>query len=98
MSSPVADDPTDFIDDNEDDLFGDGDGDDQADVVPERTLDDDELDSGDDVDRNDRVPAPAEQDDDVDDRVHQLRTMDSRIGRHPIPTPSDGNVSPRPQY
>lgn len=78
-------DPEDFIE--EDDLFGDDDGE----VQPVRQLSDEELDSGDDEDRNDRT-----QNDDMDvdtGPTRAARIMDVELGRQTVPLPADGEVS-----
>lgn len=61
-----------------------------------RELDDEELDSGDDVGRHDRL-----EDDGMDSygnedaeqgEMRSLNVADVRLARHPIPSPSDGEV------
>ncbi|KAI4198932.1 MAG: hypothetical protein LQ346_002661 [Caloplaca aetnensis] len=82
------------------DLFGDGseageDGEEAA-SPKRRELDDEELDSGDDVGRHDRL-----EDDGMDSygnedaeqgEMRSLNVADVRLARHPIPSPSDGEL------
>lgn len=65
-----------------------------------RKLDDEELDSGDDEGRRDRLE-DGDMDGYVNDEEEQgeMRSQnvaDIRLARHPIPCPSDGEVSPYP--
>jgi RNA polymerase-associated protein LEO1 len=80
MSSEVED----FVD--EDNLFGD---EDEAGTPPPRSLSDRELDSGDDEDREDRI----RQDEEIAADQREARVMETDIVPHPIPNPSDGEVS-----
>lgn len=86
MAATAEVDSMNFVEDDEDDLFGDG-----GSEVEERELSDRELDSGDDEDRNDRTPA-VDQDVEMDDGK-DLNVMDASIARHIIPKTSDGEVS-----
>lgn len=73
----------------EDDLFG-GDDDDDTTMEKTRELSDRELDSGDDEGRNDRAP----QEEEVDyEGGRDARVLESTIFRHPLPKPTDGEVS-----
>ena len=80
MSSEVED----FVD--EDNLFGD---EDEAGTPPARVLSDRELDSGDDEDREDRI----RQDEEIGPDQREARVMETDVVPHPIPNPSDGEVS-----
>ncbi|KAF2706877.1 hypothetical protein K504DRAFT_459303 [Pleomassaria siparia CBS 279.74] len=75
---------------DDDDLFGDGDGDGTEDEQPAlRKLDDEELDSGDDDGRLDRV---ADTQADEEQEQQTFNFMDADIARHAIPEPSDGEL------
>ncbi|KAL5120248.1 Paf1 complex component [Pleosporales sp. CAS-2024a] len=74
--------------DDEDDLFGDGEVDDEAPAA--RKLDDEELDSGDDEGRADGARAPEALEDEGEQ--HTFAVMDADIARHAIPEPSDGEL------
>lgn len=80
----MSSDPEDIMD--EDDLFGD---DEEAGTPAARELSDRELDSGDDEGRDDRVS----RDDQVLPEQREARLMDVYVVPHPIPTPTDGDVS-----
>lgn len=76
----------------EDDLFGSGD-----DVTENkvRELSDRELDSGDDEDRDDRARARS-QSGEIEDDAPESRILEVKLQRHPLPRPSDGEVSSIP--
>ncbi|KAH3918494.1 hypothetical protein HBH56_037400 [Parastagonospora nodorum] len=76
------------LDEDEDDLFGDG-GDDEEEPAA-RKLDDEELDSGDDEGRADR--ARAQEAAEEEGEQHTFAVMDADIARHAIPEPSDGEL------
>ncbi|KAF1835480.1 hypothetical protein BDW02DRAFT_629529 [Decorospora gaudefroyi] len=78
------------LDEDEDDLFGDGD-DAPADDAPAETrkLDDAELDSGDDEGRTDRA-RPAEAAEEVEQQTFAY--MDADLARHPVPEPTDNEL------
>ncbi|KAI4144649.1 MAG: hypothetical protein L6R39_004095 [Caloplaca ligustica] len=81
------------------DLFGDGseadpDGEEKA-TAKDRKLDDQDLDSGDDEGRRDRLDDGVDGYGDDEDEQGETRSMnvaDVRLGRHPIPRPSDGEL------
>lgn len=61
-----------------------------------RKLDDEELDSGDDEDRSDRPKydkADGSGDEEHRLEAHSQNVVDIRVARHPVPRPSDGEVS-----
>lgn len=80
----MSSEPEDFVE--EDNLFGD---DDEAGTPAARELSDRELDSGDDEERDDR----ARQDEEVLPEQGEARVMDAYVVPHPIPSPTDGEVS-----
>lgn len=81
----MSSEPEDLID--EDNLFGD---DEEAAGSPAaRDLSDRELDSGDDEGRDDRV----DRDEPVLPEQREARLMDVYAIPHPVPTPTDGEVS-----
>ena len=66
----------------------------QASGVKRRELDDEELDSGDDENRRDRLQDDEGYAQDEEDmEAHSQNVVDIRVARHPIPNPSDGEVS-----
>ncbi|KAF2632304.1 hypothetical protein BU25DRAFT_359166 [Macroventuria anomochaeta] len=76
------------LDDDEDDLFGDGGDADEEPAVEQRKLDDEELDSGDDEGRDDRAPQAVE----YEQEQQTLSFMETDLARHAIPEPSDGEL------
>ncbi|RMZ69014.1 hypothetical protein GMOD_00002919 [Pyrenophora seminiperda CCB06] len=77
------------LDDDDDDLFGDGDAADDAPAEESRKLDDAELDSGDDEGRADRVRAPEA----LEETEQQtFAYMDADLARHAVPEPTDNEL------
>ncbi|EMD91401.1 hypothetical protein COCC4DRAFT_78978 [Bipolaris maydis ATCC 48331] len=83
------------LDDDDDDLFGDGAADDDAEgdahdaQAEQRKLDDAELDSGDDEGRNDRV-RQGEAVEEVEQQTFAY--MDADLARHAVPEPTDNEL------
>ncbi|KAF2131349.1 hypothetical protein P153DRAFT_335591 [Dothidotthia symphoricarpi CBS 119687] len=80
------------LDDDEDDLFGDGADADEEAPAEQRKLDDEELDSGDDEGRADAARAPEPVDDEGEGEQHTFAFMDADLARHAVPEPSDGEL------
>lgn len=78
--------------DEDDDLFGDV-PDEEPETAPPRMLSDAELDSGDDEGRDDRVPEREDDDELPAEDTRNARILENDIFRHPVPRPSDGQVS-----
>lgn len=77
----------------DDDLFGDV-PDEEPEAPAPRLLSDAELDSGDDEGRDDRVPDKENEEElPTEDDTRNARILDAVVFRHPVPRPSDGEVS-----
>lgn len=79
-----------------DDLFG---SDDEVAENKVRELSDRELDSGDDEDRSDRARANSDSAG-LEDRPEEPEpsvVLDTKVFRHPLPKPSDGEVRSNPK-
>lgn len=81
----MSSEPEDIVED--DNLFGDDD--EAGSPAADRELSDRELDSGDDEGRDDR----AQHDEEVLPEHRDAHIMDAYVVPHPIPSPSDGEVS-----
>lgn len=79
--------------DLEDDLFGDEDVDEEPKAQKSRQLSDDELDSGDDEDRQDRRPRQKSIHTELEGATEDVEVMGQIVYRHPLPKPSDDEVS-----
>ena len=77
---------------DDDNLFGDEEDDEEPKAQKPRELSDDELDSGDDENRDDRARKSAN---DLlgEDTTRDVRISEQAVWRHPLPKPSDDEVS-----
>ena len=61
-------------------------------------MDDAELDSGDDDNRNDHMQVDGYENDEQDTPKRELNVRETSIGRHIVPSSSDGEVSLKERY